>query len=764
MKKTMFYAILLLMPFWMAAQQWQVKGTVKDATDGEPLPGVAIKCKETSATAYTDINGKFEIRVPKGSTLVFMKEGYETKTVKADKKYLEVLLSPKSIHLAPVMLQGDPMRSVVHSVVVMDETKRNSQPRNAADLFADVPGFYIQKRSNTSLEPSLRAFKYEQMNIRLNGGDKIVNACPNRMDPMMAHVIPEDIRKIEVVKGPFTVRYGQTFGAVINMVTHQPRDYGLGTHGTLEGGYETNGHNKVARGELAYVAEKYDLGIEGEYRDFGDYVDGAGVLTPAGFKTTSYSVKAGYQFAENKRFYVDWHQKFGRDIKHAGLMMDSPIDDSHLLSLGYKAVKLPGKIKSVEAKAYSSYVDHLMTNGYLLKEPRPNYPAIDARTPVFSETRGGKVEIGWKPADKWFVYSGVDADLIHRDGTKTVIINVNLNTGQPLDPPIVKKMKVWQNACIRDFGIYSEAHKKLNDRWYWTTGARIDYVYSNAKDPDPEMLQIYGSVGPKKDIVPSVNTSFKYKDDDWRFEAAVGRGGRTPSMIERYIHRFIVGEDSREYIGNPHLRPEYNNQVEFYGQRDWDQMQLGVDVYASYFQDYIVPVITPSLMGTSGGCGGGAPKAPKQFRNVHAYQYGFDILFKAYLNDNWIFSADGSYIYAWNLSLGEPLAQVAPPMAHLGLKYTKDNYWVDLRSEWVAKQTHYAPSFGETPTPGHVKWDLRAGWRPNEHWSLGAAVLNLTNAAYYNHLNFAFRNADELNGRRIYEPGRNFSFYVKYKF
>jgi iron complex outermembrane receptor protein len=47
------------------------------------------------------------------------------------------------------------------------------------------------------------------------------------MDPITSHVIPEEIGKIEVVKGPYTVRFGQTFGGVVNMVTTTPCEQGL---------------------------------------------------------------------------------------------------------------------------------------------------------------------------------------------------------------------------------------------------------------------------------------------------------------------------------------------------------------------------------------------------------------------------------------------------------------------------------------------------------------------------------------------------------
>ena len=151
------------------------------------------------------------------------------------------------INLDEIIIRSDPQNDITHSFVVIDNIKKGSQPRNSADLFNDIPGFSIQKRSAMASEPSLRSFRYEQMNIKFDGCTRIVNACPNRMDPITSHIIPEEVNKIEVIKGPYSVRFGQTFGGIINMITKQPLPEDYGIHGNVEGGYEFNGSNKVAR-------------------------------------------------------------------------------------------------------------------------------------------------------------------------------------------------------------------------------------------------------------------------------------------------------------------------------------------------------------------------------------------------------------------------------------------------------------------------------------------------------------------------------------
>ena len=85
------------------------------------------------------------------------------------------------------------------------------------------------------------------------------HACPNRMDPVTTHVIPEEIEEIELIKGPFSVRYGPTMGAVLNIVTQRVKpsetfDWG----GELASGYEFNGNGHSTR-LLLQAADRHFL-------------------------------------------------------------------------------------------------------------------------------------------------------------------------------------------------------------------------------------------------------------------------------------------------------------------------------------------------------------------------------------------------------------------------------------------------------------------------------------------------------------------------
>ena len=95
--------------------------------------------------------------------------------------------------------------------------------------------------------------------------------------------------------------------------------------------------------------------------------------------------------------------------------------------------------------------------------------------------------------------------------------------------------------------------------------------------------------------------------------------------------------------------------------------------------------------------------------------------------------------------------------------YDKEKYWFNLKSRLVDEQTRVAESFREVETSGFTTFDFSAGFKPLKGFTVGAAVLNIFDKAYYEHLNFSFKNSNLLSGR-IYEPGRNFTIYLNYNF
>lgn len=671
-------------------------------------------------------------------------------------------LKEKTVKLKKVIVLGDPKTDPIHSVVSNKYEDKIVQPKNVADLFNGINGFSVIKRGNYAIDPSFRASQYEQLNIQYDGGTKAMHACPNRMDPITTHIIPEEISKIEIVKGPFTVRYGANFGGIINLVTHTPDESDYGLHGKVSGGYETNGSSYVSMVQLQKATEKYDIAGNFGYRDFGNYEDGNSIEIPSSFRSTDYGIKLGYNININQRIQAHWRQSFGRDVKHAGLPMDTDFDNSSILSVDYKLDNIGEKVKYLSAKVYYSYVDHLMTN-----TNRPSFMMVDAASNVEATTYGGKLELKWQPSTALQVYSGLDLINISRGGTRVRLIKIM--NGNPLPMPMEKTDKIWQDSEISDIGIFSELKWFANNSTIFTGGLRYDLVSSNINDPEADFAQMYELEKRTEHNISGTLSVKKIVSPNFTLEAAYGRGVRSANMIERYINHFTIGQDPYEYIGNPDLNAEINNQFEI-GMRGtseldgfFNSVSVSSSFYYSYFENYIVGIIDESL--TRKYMPMLEPRHPKVFQNLDkAYKTGFEFgLNLDFLND-FYFKTELAYVYTKNKELNESLPLNPPFNTSISLGLDKEKYWLNAKLNLVSKQDHIARSFGETYTNGYETFDVRLGVKPIKNVTLGLAALNIFDKNYSSHLNFSFNNQSDFGAIPINELGRNLTVFLQYKF
>lgn len=740
---------------------------VKDAQTQKTLSGV-YAINQNNKEDYR-ITENTILKLDIGETYLISHIGYDSQLLNVSSSIPKILyLEAEQTELSEVLITGKIFQDPVMNITTPDLTERVTQPKNVADLFRDINGFGLIKRGNYAIDPSFRASQYEQLNIQYDGGTKVMHACPNRMDPITTHVIPEDISKIEVVRGPYTMRYGATFGGLINMVSKRPEVGKYGLSGSASTGYETNGNSLVNMVRLQYAEEKFDVvGMYG-YRDFGNYEDGAGREIPSSFKSIDYSLRMGYNFTNLERLQLHWRQSFGRDVLHASLPMDSDYDDSSMLSLDYFK-KRPGKtLQKIQAKAYYSYVDHLMSN-----TRRSNFATAEAFSPVEATTAGGRFELEWKLAEFWTLFTGTDALLISRDGTRNRTIKQNM-MGMPINPPLELTDKIWQDSYINDYGVFAESRYRLNSSTVLNAGVRYDLVNSDIQDPEADFQAYYPGLGSRTEHNFSGTLSLKkLLDADNQLEFAFGRGVRSANMIERFINHFQVGQDPFEYIGNPNLDAEVNNQFEvaYTGKKNLDgfvkRLDWGASVYFSHFENYIVAIIDPTK--TKKFMPNQEPINPKVFRNLNdAYKTGFEANLSVNFFNNFQLDAETAYVYARNEDLSESLPLTPPLRTRLSLQYNKNKFWAATDVRLISQQDELATSFGENQaTPGYELVDFRLGYELLPGLDLGAAVLNAFDQQYYDHLNFAFRNQANagLSGmERLTDPGQNFTVFVKYAF
>ena len=98
---------LLLGAVAVSAQNVKVSGTVIAKEDGYPLPGVAVLVKGTHTGTQTDLDGVYEMSVPKGATLVFSYISYrEEEIAVGNGGVFNVALETDALELEAVVAVG----------------------------------------------------------------------------------------------------------------------------------------------------------------------------------------------------------------------------------------------------------------------------------------------------------------------------------------------------------------------------------------------------------------------------------------------------------------------------------------------------------------------------------------------------------------------------------------------------------------------------------------------------------------------------------
>src|SRR5512133_1637193 len=107
-QKLIFLGFAFFLSFSMVMAQKTVKGTVTDAADGTTFAGVNIVVRGTTIGTVSDVNGKFSLVVPAGSTeLAVSMVGFVTQIIKlGTSDTYEVALSSAALAIDEVVVVG----------------------------------------------------------------------------------------------------------------------------------------------------------------------------------------------------------------------------------------------------------------------------------------------------------------------------------------------------------------------------------------------------------------------------------------------------------------------------------------------------------------------------------------------------------------------------------------------------------------------------------------------------------------------------------
>ncbi len=658
------------------------------------------------------------------------------------------------------------------TTTIRKEQLNSDASRDVGDyLRSNIPNVGGVKKGGVAIDPVIRGFKFSQLNVVLDDGVKVENGCPNRMDPVASHVEAEDIEHIEVIKGPYLLKYGPALGGVINLVSEKPHPYDkFEIHADALYGFETNWNGQKEHVSVYGGNKKIFFLLTGGYRNYGNYEsgnsDGHDTTYSSSFVKYNYGAKLGYAPKKNHIIMLSYSEIHGRNVLYPALPMDEKSDDTRMIAVDYNATDLSKIIKSLDVKAYYSGVDHVMDNSH-----RSNWASRQMVAEVDALNIGGRAEMKMQ-IKSHKILTGLDYENIYKDGARAMTMSMMGTTS-------TKITNLWKDARIQNIGLFA-GYETLFSSFTFNAGLRLDYNYAGSEDTlnlIKDGFEYFGETSSGLFNI-SINLGITKEITDGLFASVtLGRGTRSPNMLERYIKLMAVGYDNFDYLGNPGLKPEKNNEADLtikYANEKTGNFY--VNGFYSYVQDYISGVMLPSsvvLPQTSGALG------VKQFENIkwvgftgaefaytspEKYKLGGSVMAAytyGYVPSTVKYIVNGTNITGDTVLKNDALSEIPPFEATISLfyKFLKGKLVPKISARFVADQRHVSEAFYEPYTPGFALLNFSIKYDIVKYVSVSCGVNNILDRSYYEHLNRKVLGTSI----KLYEPGRVFFINIKLK-
>ena len=206
-----------------APQQIKVSGTISDASNNQPLPGVNILVKGTITGAISDVNGNFTVTVnDPNATLVFSFIGYVSKEVALGGKItVAVALEAEVSQLGEVVVigYGTAKKATLTGAVssVDGSTLKQSPTTNLTNsLVGKIPGLTAIQKSGEPGEDGTTISIRGANTLGDNSPLVVVDGIPHRS---LDRIDPSDIESFTVLKDASAAIYGTQAANGVILVT-----------------------------------------------------------------------------------------------------------------------------------------------------------------------------------------------------------------------------------------------------------------------------------------------------------------------------------------------------------------------------------------------------------------------------------------------------------------------------------------------------------------------------------------------------------------
>lgn len=630
---------------------------------------------------------------------------------------------------------GDDLHMPLTTIVVDREELRDSGANNVGEALRALPGLAVASDGAWGQNPVIRGLKRESV-VLLTDGMRLNSAQPaGAIASFMSLGLADSV---EVVKGSGSVLYGTgALGGVINVRLPQARfvpGFGLTAAANFDSasnGWRGTGVANISEGDHALM-------LGASLARIDDYRSPDGTVPLTGYDSDAFIGQYRFRIDSAQQLRVSLQQQTDRDVWYPGsakpgmppmlgtITMHSPKQERSLAEVGYSREGSGAQPLSFDLRAYRQEV----------------------RRQVAAFASGlGRDQV---ETDVTFVTDAIDARASWQlDPTHTLSSGINawrmqasperyLNNNPPAFDNHVRN-DPFSDGQIDTIGVYLQDDRQFG-KLNLLAGLRYDRVKGDAASMNNGATTTglertddatTGSLGVIYEVAPLL-----------RPYVNLSRGFRAGEMRERF--ESSPRGDGYYYLGNPQIRPEYGNQLEFGAKGGSANIDYRIAAYRTWIDDYITGRVTGATIA-------GLPV--KQTENIGRVTLtGIDA------QGSWQFTSGQwatigySRVRGENRDLDEPLFQMPADEASLGWAGHLNAGWSgDATVRMVARQDRVATIFSrgtENATPGFTTVDLGATYRWKRQ-SVRIALQNLTDKAYHEHL------TEGISGLELEAPGRS---------
>ncbi|EMD6814966.1 TonB-dependent copper receptor [Citrobacter koseri] len=637
-----------------------------------------------------------------------------------------------------VMIVTAPVASPLE-IVTSPKTPRQPVPASdGSDYLKTIPGFSQIRNGGTNGDPVFRGMFGSRLRILTDNGE-MPGACPARMDAPSSYISPESFDVLTLIKGPETVLWGPGNSAgTLRFDREQPRFVKPGIQGTASVLAASN-NRWDENADISLGSEDGYLRLIGNKSRAGDYKDGNGDRVPSKWDKWNGDMALGWTPDKDTLLEMTAGKGDG-EARYAGRSMDGSRFRRESLGMRFEKSGIGEVFDKLEANIYYNYANHVMDN-YSLRAPGMNMSgsmgsamgsAMEHGSAMHSmsmpmamqldrRTVGGRMMGTWLWSD-YELRSGVDTQLsTHRS----------------------KDDDRWdKDARFHDYGLFSELTWLATEQNKVTGGARLDRVLvDNFTDTGSSQ---------RTDLLPAgfVRVEHNLTEMPVMFYAGIGYTERFPDYWELFSPTYGPG-GSADVFDN--VKTEKTTQLDIGAQYTGKRLNGWVSAYIGRVNDFILFRYDPHHPRIS------------QVDNVNATIMGGEAGIGYQLTETW--KTDASLAYSWgrNTDDHQPLPQIPPLEARLGLTWERGDWSSTGLLRLVSSQHRVAINEGNVvgkdfdSSAGFAIFSANAAYRLNKSVKLSAGVDNLFDKAYSEHLNLAGNSSFGYSANTsVNEPGRTF--------